>query len=118
MGKNSPFRPRDRRSSDGAIAVQGLSPLLKNPQQESPEIEKVLTFELIQVPLGVLDRVSIGEAVTFDAEGRRTAAKVSTLLVGFVPSQHRERIATICAGRYTAWISEIAHRSVWVSVSW
>jgi hypothetical protein len=127
MSKNS-RDPKGRQApSDGAISTAELPPSLKPPDAGPIEVGGVggsraeeLSLLLDDVNEAALPGLAVGQAVRFSEAGRRLAARVDagTLAIGIVPSRHAEAVRRAVAVAYTAWISELPHKAVRVTVRW
>lgn len=118
MGKNSPFPPDDRRPSDGAISVRRIGPALQARSDEPlPDEPDLLSFLLDDVPSDVLDFLAVGEEVDFLQQGSRIAVRAAARRIGYVPRPHAGMVEPIIAvGGHTAWVSELPHRAVEVTI--
>lgn len=77
-----------------------------------------LAFLLDDVAEAALPQLVVGQAVGFSEAGRRIAAteESGALTIGYVPSRHAEAVRLAVAAACTAWISELPHKAVRVTV--
>lgn len=120
MSKNSPFPEEKRKSSDGALSVHAIAPMLRRGDEVAAEDEEgVVSFLLDDVPVSVLDLLAVGQAVAFARERRRLAVVAARRRVGLVPRRYISQVKdAVSTGHYVAWISELPHRSVRVTLKW
>ncbi|MCP4550231.1 MAG: hypothetical protein GY835_27535 [bacterium] len=76
MAKNSRDPQEERRSSDGMLSKESLSPLLMSPEIEDhdPEAARQFSFRLARPNLGMLDRLYEGMTVDYDEHNGHLAA--------------------------------------------
>lgn len=118
MSKNSPFPPNDRRPTDGAISARQLGEALQSGSLASQIADRdLLSFYLEDIPSEVLSLVIRGQEVRFRRKGNRLAATAGSLVIGFVPRRLAEQVeSVVAAGDYSAWVSEVAHRAIQVTL--
>ena len=125
MSKNSRDPVGRRVPTDGAISTAELSPTLRadavatgggGSGSEVPE--HGLSFLLADVDESRLAELVVGQEVRFAESGRRIAAVGTGVgaAIGFVPARHIEAVRRATATAYRAWISELPHKAVRLSV--
>lgn len=123
VGKNSPKSKVSGGCSDGAVDVFGLSPELGGgggggAGDRSAEPTS-FSFMLEKPVLALVARLLVGQEVEFSREaGTSIAARVAGVIIGYVPTQFRSRVAAVLAREaYTAVIQDIAHHTVRLRVT-
>lgn len=123
MSKNSPEPEGHRLPTDGAIPTVDLSPILGGEVSGGPGGEEDsphrMTFMLAEVQSAALRQVLVGQGIDFDCRERRIVALAGQMAVGYVPPSHVRRVRRIMESEsYAAWVSDVGHRAVSVTVEW
>lgn len=128
MSKNSRDPVGRRVPSDGAISTADLSPTLRSDViapgggagggggiASTPTA--TISFLLEDIDAALLAGLAVGQEVRFVESGRRIAAVgAGGRPIGFVPGRHAKGVREAMATAYRAWISELPHKAVRVSV--
>jgi len=122
MSKKSPEPDSNRLPTDGGISAIDLSPMLGGDGGGGPSDDDTpnqLTFVLADVPSAALRLLTVGEGIVFARRDRRIAAMVERAIVGYVPASYAQRIRGVIENHtYAAWVSDLGHRTVSVTVEW
>ena len=127
MSKNSRDPAGRREATDGAISTAELSPTLMADAVAAgggsggggaAVAEDGLSFLLADVDETRLAGLAVGQEVRFAESGRRVAAVATGVgaAIGFVPARRVEAVRRATATAYRAWISELPHKAVRLSV--
>lgn len=124
MPKYSTEPPQSRRPSDGGVSVMRLSPELVDSLPGGADASQYGPLNRVSFTVAGLDERSLnwlveGQTVTFSSDGERMAVVVRRRRVGFVPRRVANRVSSVVSGdSYEAWISEVSHKRVQVTVEW
>ena len=122
MSKRNRRKQEDQTSSDGAIALDDISPDLQGAAGEgSRGDERQLRLRLTRLNQAALRVVQIGQSVRFEthAPGLAVLRDSDSLLVGFVAHGNAAEVSRLLRTQAVqAWISDLFDLGVQVTISW
>lgn len=124
MSKNSTETQENRRSTDGKISTEDLSPTLTSQpdgtggmgSNGSPQDPRQVVIDLADVNLEVLDSLREGMGVTFQTRRRTEVITEKGSLIGYVRSEDTKKVSSLLAINFRASISSLYHKGIKVRI--